>query len=122
MLRGFSQTTQNTEFNKEGYLEKSKSQKTTAWVFLASGAAATIIGVIGFSETFNLSDNSADGYGILAIGGPVIALGSIPFFISSGNNARKAASLSINFKPTLVPNKILLVQNTPPSLAITIAF
>ncbi|TRX36465.1 tetraspanin family protein [Flavobacterium sp. ZT3R18] len=121
--KGFSQTIPSTEFSKEDYLQKSKTQKTTGWVFLSAGVAITIVGVIGFSNTYDdWSDNSTDTYGVLILSGPLIALGSIPFFISSGSNARKAATLSLNYQPILIPNQGSLVQSSQPSLSIAITF
>jgi len=123
MAKGFSQTTPSTPFSKEDYLQKSKKQKTAGWIFLAGGTALTVVGVIGFSSTYDdWDDNSTDAYGYLMLGGPLIALGSIPFFISSGSNARKAATLSLNYQPILVPNQGSLVQNSQPSLSLKINF
>lgn len=122
-IRAFGQEIPSTEFSKEYYLEKSKKQKTTGWVMLGSGAVLTIVGIIGFSSTWDDSSySSTDAYGIMAVGGPLICLGSIPFFISSGNNAKKAATLSFNNQPILMPQQGLLVQNSHPSLALKIDF
>jgi hypothetical protein len=123
MTKGFSQTTPNTPFTKEDYLQKSKNQKTTGWVFLSAGIAITAVGVIGFNNTYDdWSDNSTDTYGALILSGPLIALGSIPFFISSGSNARKAATLSLNYQPILIPNQGSLAQSSQPALSVTITF
>jgi hypothetical protein len=123
IAKGFSQTTPNTPFTKEDYLQKSKNQKTTGWVFLSAGIAITAVGVIGFNNTYDdWSDNSTDTYGALILSGPLIALGSIPFFISSGSNARKAATLSLNYQPILIPNQGSLAQSSQPALSVTITF
>lgn len=75
-------------------LEKSKRQKTTAWVLMGTGSAAFIYGIAGFSRGFVDFDSNergpsqihgiALGYGLLA---PLV---SIPFFINSAKNKRKA--------------------------------
>jgi hypothetical protein len=123
MAKGFSQTTPKTPFTKEDYLQKSKTQKTTGWIFLSAGIAITAVGVIGFNNTYDdWSDNSTDTYGALILSGPLIALGSIPFFISSGSNARKAATLSLNYQPILIPNQGSLAQSSQPALSVTITF
>jgi O-antigen/teichoic acid export membrane protein len=119
----FGQQIPNAEFSKEYYLEKSKKQKTTGWVMLASGAVVTIVGVIGFSSSYDdASYSTTDAYGIMTVAGPLICLGSIPFFVSSGNNAKKAATLSFKNQPILMPQQGSLVQNSQPSLSLKIDF
>lgn len=81
---------------KNYYLEKSKNQKTTAWILLGSGTAMAIGGAIGFSENF--WESSADTYGYIMIAGIVADLVSIPFFISASKNKKKAASLAFNIQ------------------------
>jgi uncharacterized membrane protein len=123
MVKGFGQTTPSTPFSKEDYLQKSKTQQTTGWIFLSVGITMTAVGVIGFNNTYDdWNDNSTDAYGALILTGPLIALGSIPFFVSSGSNARKAATLSLNYQPILIPNQGSLVQSSQPSLSVTITF
>lgn len=122
-VRVFGQETPSTEFSKEYYLEKSKKQKTTGWVMLAGGAVITIVGLIGFSSTYDdTSYSTTDAYGFMTVGGPLICLGSIPFFISSGSNAKKAATLSFSNQPILMPQQGSLVQNSQPSLSLKIDF
>jgi hypothetical protein len=125
MANGFSQTVPITEFSKEDYLQKSKRQKTTGWIFLSVGVVISTVGIIGFDNTYDDSwygSSSSDTYGYLVLAGPLISLGSIPFFISSGSSARKAATLSISNQPILIPNQGSLVQSSQPSLSITITF
>ena len=83
-------------------LEKSKRQKTTALILIGTGGAAFIYGLSGFSRGFIdfTSDKKgpsqmhgiALGYGLLA---PLV---SIPFFIKSGQNKRKANQVLV-FQP-----------------------
>jgi Na+-transporting methylmalonyl-CoA/oxaloacetate decarboxylase gamma subunit len=120
-IRAFGQEIPSTEFSKEYYLEKSKKQKTTGWVMLAGGAVVTVVGIIGFSST-DWDESSSDAYAFMTVGGPLICLGSIPFFISSGSNAKKAATLSFSNQPNLMPQQGLLVQNLQPSLSLKIDF
>ncbi|PWA07395.1 hypothetical protein [Flavobacterium psychrotolerans] len=120
-LRIFGQAIPNTEFSKDYYLQKSKNKKTTGWILLASGAVMTVVGVVGFSNS-DFLDDSSDRYGYLMLGGPVISLGSIPFFISYGNNARKAATLAVTNQPIYIPRQGSLVLNSQPSLSFKINF
>jgi hypothetical protein len=123
-VNAFSQAIPSNEFSKEYYLQKSKSQKSTGWILLGGGAALAIIGLIGFSSTFDIWDSSSesDSYGYLMLGGSVISLASIPMFISSGKNNRKAATISLNNQSILVPKQGSLVQNSQPSLSLKITF
>ncbi len=123
MVKGFSQEITSTAFTKEDYLKKSKNQKTTAWILLGGGVAMTVIGLATFSSSWdNESNTKTDVSGFIALGGVASSLISIPFFISSGRNARKASKLTLNYQPILITNQISLVQNARPSLSLTITF
>lgn len=74
---------------KDDYLRKSKSQKTFAWILLGGGAGLAIAGL-------SLSDTYASDAGTwMAVGGGVLVAASIPLFISSSKNARKAESMTV---------------------------
>jgi uncharacterized membrane protein len=122
-VNAFSQTIPNNEFSKEYYLKKSKNQKTTGWILLSGGTLMTVVGVIGFSDSWYSSSNSTtDAYGFIMLGGVVSGLGSIPFFIMSGNNARKAATISLINQPVFSPMQGSLVLNSQPALSVKITF
>ena len=67
---------------REDLLQKSKSQKTSAFLLLGIGAAATIGGAILFDDNFTVfgeGDNDAAGGGVvLMAAGGLSMLGSIP--------------------------------------------
>ena len=75
------------------YMAKYKTNRTVGWLLLVPGATMmTIKGVMNASNNNNIFKsgfNPAKGTGLGFIGG-VMALTSIPFFISAGNNKRKA--------------------------------
>ncbi|MFM2369183.1 MAG: hypothetical protein RL619_1483 [Bacteroidota bacterium] len=122
-VNAFSQTIPNNEFSKEYYLKKSKNQKTTGWILLSGGTLMTVVGVIGFSDSWYSSSNSTtDAYGFIMLGGVVSGLGSIPFFIMSGNNARKAATISLINQPVFSPMQGSLALNSQPALSVKITF
>jgi len=122
-VKSFSQTVPNTGFTKEYYLQKSKNKKNTGWILLASGVVMTTVGAIGFDNTYDdSSDNSTDTYGIVMVGGVIATLASIPFFISSGSNARKAATLALSNQPILLPRQDSYVLNYQPSLSLKFDF
>jgi len=84
----FSQQTNPTQpLTREDYLKKSKSQKITAFVLLGGGV--TTLAIISKGNT------SFDVLGILAVAGTLSTLGSIPLFIASGRNKRKAKMASV---------------------------
>jgi hypothetical protein len=112
----------DTTYSKDYYLQKSKNQKTAAWVMLGGGVACSIVGIIGFSANYNLfEDNSAtDTYGIVTLVGIGFALGSIPFFVSSSHNAKKAAMLSFKNQHILFPQQNSFVFKVQPTISLAI--
>ena len=77
---------------QQDYLKKSKTQKTIGFVLIGVGAA-TLIAISGGNTDLGT-------VGPLAVIGTVCILTSIPVFIASGKNKRRAknASLSFNFE------------------------
>lgn len=131
LLTGLFSQTFAQEMTKQDYLEKSRKQKTTGFIMAGSGVVLIAVGSILFADDvadtaisctyLNCSSDSGmeSGMVISAVGGLAI-LGSIPVFISSGKNAKKAAQLSFRNKPTYFPK---YVGNTPraiPSLSLSI--
>ena len=97
----FSQDTTKSNLTKEYYLQKSKNQKTTGWVLLASGTTAIVVGVLVMNagskeDDFNSGFGDIFGGAIIATVGIVADVVSIPFFISSGKNKRLAASVAFS--------------------------
>jgi hypothetical protein len=86
---------------KEYFLERSKKQKMTAWILLGTGAAAIL--------TEAIVDNSQRGTGksltggIMTLGGAICTLASIPFFVSSSRNKRRAMALTVNNSRIVLP-------------------
>lgn len=73
--------------------QKSKKQKTIAWILLGSGLGIAATGGI---LQLNHENHRAGSFNFnftgtwIAIAGGVVSLSAIPFFISSGTNKRKA--------------------------------
>ena len=113
VIKSFGQTEAGRAVSKDYYLKKSKNQKTVAWCMLGGGVAMATIGLVLVDKQINddLSSfnnlGTAGGSAILGIAGIGTALGSIPFFISSAKNARRAATVSFKNQKILLP-----VQNT----------
>lgn len=86
------------------YLKKSKTQKTVAWIFLGSGAAIFAGGLIAhynqlnnpddFDKALNATFVTDEGTGVAALG-LLVAGGSIPLFIVSSKNKKKAQAASV---------------------------
>lgn len=109
----FSQDIDNqTQRTIDEYLQKSKSQKIGGFVLLGVGATSFIIAAPG-NVSFDLLP-------ILVIGGGAAVLGSIPLFIASGKNKKRALKL----QPSISMERINLFQNESmvPSLGIAINF
>jgi len=91
----FSQpTTTSISPVKIDYLKKSKHQKTIAWILAGGGLAIRATGyAIGVNVDF-FDDSGVWGAIILLSTGAATMLASIPFFIASAKNKRRAMSLS----------------------------
>ena len=105
---------------KEYFLERSKKQKTTAWILLSVGAAAIITGVI-IDSNVEPGDQSYTG-GFIEVGGAICTLTSIPFFISASKNKKRAATLTIKNERILSPmvNVLTIKKQASVSLNITL--
>ncbi len=82
---------------KTDYLTKSKNQKSAAWVLLGGGTALIGAGFLIGDSKNSTFDDAATG-AILGGIGVLSAIGSIPLFIASGKNKRKALNMSANFR------------------------
>lgn len=89
------------------YLNKSKRQKNTALYVLGGGAALIIVGAVipegertGDINWISWSEeHKNDGIkGAFISIGVLSMLGSVPFFIASGKNKRRANAVSASFK------------------------
>jgi hypothetical protein len=88
-------------------LQKSKNQKTAAWILLGGGLAMAVTGTIVYNHAYNkaaeedpigtlfsMGTNVNPTDAVVATGGALAAVGSIPLFIASGKNKKKARALS----------------------------
>ena len=121
------QTNPESTPNKHDYLQKSNTQKKTGRIFLISGAGLMLtsflipkgdlvddgICVVGLCDTEYKNDGIKSGF---FIAGAVAGLTSIPFFIASGKNRRKAASLGFKMENTLQLRKQNFVYSSFPAL------
>jgi hypothetical protein len=123
------QTKESTPAVNTDYLKKSKNQKTTAWVLLSGGFVLTAAGVIvGLNEVSEDIENifvpgdqrSSNAGAVLFFAGSASMLGSIPFFISSSKNKKRAMQASTGLKiersSSVYGNS--LVQNCYPAVSL----
>ena len=111
-LNTFSQTIHPT-YPKNHYQQKSKHQKTAAWILLSGGTIMAVAGGISFSSNWDLGSNSAtDVSGFIMLGGIIADIVSIPFFVSAAKNKRKAAAIVFNPQNNymIVQNRVLKIQ------------
>lgn len=125
-ISAFSQQKEPVQpYTKQDYLQKSKNRKTVGWVLFGGGTAMVVTGIIVASiaepaEGVMLTSSGEDIGIALVAGGLVADLISIPFFISSANNARKAANISFNKQPILIPGFHSFVAKAQPSVTVRI--
>jgi len=121
------QTNPSPLFSQEDYLTKSKHQKTTARLLAGSGAMLTAAGmIIGFGDAlstiatlFSTEAASSSNTGeVRFYTGLVTMAGSVPLFIASSRNKKRA--MSLGFKTIPVPGlyKNNLVGISLPSLSV----
>jgi len=97
-----SDSTSKENFTKQYYFQKSKNQKTGAWVLISAGIA--ISGITVVSELNNMNFNSPKTKQPV---GPKITIaciaGSIPLFIAAARNKRKGLNATAYFKMEKIP-------------------
>ena len=93
------------QVSKEAYLKKSKNQKKIGTILLAGGGALVLAGFLyprgdyeqNITQYYATKTYPNDGTKIALAGTGVAAmLASIPFYIASGKNKRRANAISIN--------------------------
>jgi hypothetical protein len=101
---------------EQDYLQKSKSQKTAAWILL--GAGATMIAIVA------PGDISLDIVPVLAVGGTAAVIGSIPFFIAAGKNKRRAMTMTaeLNIQQTPVILYTAVSKRSHPGISVKLNF
>ncbi|HEU5164436.1 MAG TPA: hypothetical protein VFU29_02790 [Chitinophagaceae bacterium] len=103
------------------YLQRSKNQKTVAWVLLGGGTALIATGIIVGSGKESTFSDAAGGAAVAGIG-LLSTISSIPLFIASGKNKRKATKASAFIKMETAPllQKQSFVQHSYPVFSVNI--
>jgi len=96
----FSQQTQKDSVQhgtKDYYLQKSKRQKSGAWALLIGGTALMGAGLL-IADNKNATFDQAGGGAVMFGLGFLADLGSIPLFIASSKNKKRAMKMAISLK------------------------
>jgi len=115
LIRSFGQqqTNPTPEKTKADYLKISKNQKTAAWILFGGGSIMLITGSAIFFSGLEEDFFDPKGEGLM-LAGFLVALPSIPLFIASGKNERRAASLSFsNMKTPQIKNSSMVYRPIP---------
>tara|TARA_A100000171_G_C2096636_1_gene127432 strand:- start:417 stop:818 length:402 start_codon:yes stop_codon:yes gene_type:complete len=112
---------QTKEFSKDYFLQKSKKQKTAAWILLGGGTAMAVGGFATFDSSWDSgSDSTTDIAGIIGTVGFLTGLASIPYFISAGKNKKTAMSITFDYKPIYLSGDNLVSTKAHPTLTLRI--
>jgi len=106
----------STPLTKKEYLEDSRAHKVLGLVFLGGGAALLTYAASG--------DVSFDTLPVVLVGGAALTIASIPLFISSSRNKRRAmkATSSLDIRRDPVPGPIGNLPHTTPTLSVHLKF
>ena len=121
------QNVQKQSLTKTDYLQKSKKQKTVAWILLGGGATLVLTGIIIpkgdlVQEGWYFNSYENDGVkGTFQLAGIVSMLGSIPFFRASKRNNKRAMSFAFKNETATQLVKNNLVCRPLPSLNLKIS-
>lgn len=108
--------------------DKAKKQKTTGWILLGGGAGVALIGsAIGVANVWDeiIFDERGglDAANVMLITGLVSMAGSIPFFIASGKNRKKAAALVfIKMENSSYASQYTITEKKYPAITLSIIF
>jgi len=94
---------QTSPVTKSDDLQKSRHQKTAAWIMLGGGLALAVGGA-----AVDASNWYSSGGDVMLIAGGASMLGSIPLFIASSKNKKRANRISAFFKV----EKLRIAQQT----------
>lgn len=114
------QTNTSPNLTKQDYLKKSKHQKTAAWILLGGGLLSATLGTVQFN--FAGSDGEVDNSNstIFLVTGLAAIGTSIPLFIASSKNKKKAMSVSFRNNPSQQIQRGSFVYRSMPSLTFKI--
>ena len=133
LIFNFSVFSQDIVKDRNYYQQKSKKQKKVAWMLLGGGATLVLTGIIipkGESKGFTGSyyglpaeEHKNDGIkAAIGLSGVLSMAVSIPVFIVSGKNKKRAMAATTFFKMEKAPDlhQGSIIQRSYPSIAVKI--
>lgn len=102
---------------KKDYLKKSKTQKTVGWILMGAGIVSISLASVQVNPDYG-SNTNRNG---LLIGGLAAIGTSIPLFIASVKNRRKATSLSFQIQQISQLQQTSIIYYPTPSLRLKIS-
>lgn len=122
---GFSQQNDPAPtLTKQDYLLKSKHQKTVAWILLGGGLLSTGLGSIRFKPDDDWgggNNQPTTGSTVFLVTGLAAIGGSIPLFIASSKNKKKAGTVSFRMEMTPTVQQQNLVYHSYPAISFSIS-
>ncbi len=112
------QTNPTAPLTKKDYLQKSKNQKTAAWLFMGGGLGLTFIGLNADNDNSGTQESTGK-IVPLVTGIAAISIGTT-FFINSAKNKKRAESLSFKMEKTSQIQQGSLVYRSIPALSFRI--
>ena len=101
---------------KKDYLQKSKNQKTAAWLFTGGGMVITGLGISDGNDYGGQSENSRKTV-LIVTGLAAVAVG-ITLFISATENKKRAESLSFKMENAPLIRQGSFVNHSYPALSL----
>ncbi len=112
------QTNPSATLTKKDYLQKSKNQKTAAWLFMGGGIGLSILGFHAETRLDDNSKNSSRGVAIVT-GLAAISVGTT-LFIAATKNKERAESLSFRIEKAPQLQQGSFVYHSYPALSLRI--
>lgn len=109
------QSNPSATLTKKDYLQKSKNQKTAAWLFMGGGIGLTILGISADKPDVDNVGSSGRGVAIIA-GVAAISVGTTLFILSS-NNKKKAETIAFRMEKTPMIQQGSFVYHSYPALS-----
>ena len=112
------QSNPSATLTKKDYLQKSKNQKTAAWLFMGGGIGLTILGIS--ADKSDVDNVGSSGRGVAIITGiAAISVGTTLFILSS-NNKKKAETIAFRMEKAPLIQQGGFVYRSYPALAFRI--